>query len=292
VASQRENTVIQRDLVYDVGANDGADTSYYLSRGFRVLAIEAHPELAARLETRFAEAIRRGRCTILHVGVASEVGEATFYLSEAPVLSSFDRKRATKDGQSASEVRVACQTFDAILAEHGIPQLLKVDIEGLDYLCILALDERRRPPFVSFEADERAAELVRHLDRIGYRGFRLVDQNTFAPPPLPPIGSGGHIVWSARQWARAALRRRPVFHAALKQIRRSRPSAPLASVSGAAIGDSGPMPQESSEWLSLADFLHHWVCVRDAGLLDSSWFDVHATLKPASAYGDLRREDY
>jgi hypothetical protein len=31
------------DLIYDVGMNNGDDTAYYLSRGFRVIAIEASP---------------------------------------------------------------------------------------------------------------------------------------------------------------------------------------------------------------------------------------------------------
>jgi hypothetical protein len=38
-------------LVFDLGAHLGADTSYYLARGFRVLALEANPDLARRLST-------------------------------------------------------------------------------------------------------------------------------------------------------------------------------------------------------------------------------------------------
>ncbi len=33
------------DLVYDIGMNNGDDTAYYLSLGFRTVAIEANPEL-------------------------------------------------------------------------------------------------------------------------------------------------------------------------------------------------------------------------------------------------------
>jgi hypothetical protein len=31
------------DLIYDVGLLDGADTAYYLFRGFRVVAVDANP---------------------------------------------------------------------------------------------------------------------------------------------------------------------------------------------------------------------------------------------------------
>ena len=31
------------DLIYDVGFHQGEDTAYYLKKGFRVVAFEAHP---------------------------------------------------------------------------------------------------------------------------------------------------------------------------------------------------------------------------------------------------------
>jgi hypothetical protein len=36
---------MKSDLIYDVGANNGNDTDHYLRRGFRVLAIEANPQV-------------------------------------------------------------------------------------------------------------------------------------------------------------------------------------------------------------------------------------------------------
>lgn len=35
-----------RDLIFDIGANNGDDTAFYLKKGFRVVAIEADPALA------------------------------------------------------------------------------------------------------------------------------------------------------------------------------------------------------------------------------------------------------
>jgi hypothetical protein len=42
-------TAVLKNLIYDVGMNDGNDTAYYLSRGFRVVAIEANPVLVEQL---------------------------------------------------------------------------------------------------------------------------------------------------------------------------------------------------------------------------------------------------
>jgi hypothetical protein len=44
--------------------NNGDDTAYYLRRGFRVLAIEANPDLVANAEIRFAGKIGKRRTSI------------------------------------------------------------------------------------------------------------------------------------------------------------------------------------------------------------------------------------
>jgi hypothetical protein len=48
-------------LIYDVGMNNGDDTAYYLWCGFRVIAIEVNPELAADVAQRFAHQIKHRR---------------------------------------------------------------------------------------------------------------------------------------------------------------------------------------------------------------------------------------
>ncbi len=41
------------NLIYDVGMNNGDDTAYYLEQGFRVVGIEANPDLAGHCRKRF-----------------------------------------------------------------------------------------------------------------------------------------------------------------------------------------------------------------------------------------------
>ncbi len=70
------------DLIYDVGVNDGSDSEYYLSRGFKVVGVEASPPLAEALKAKFAKEIDRGRYTLLNVGVAEDAGIAEFWVSD------------------------------------------------------------------------------------------------------------------------------------------------------------------------------------------------------------------
>lgn len=70
---------MQPDLIYDVGVNDGEDTAYYLSRGFRVVGIECSPVMVEGLRDRFKDEIADGRLVLLNVGVASHNGEMVFF---------------------------------------------------------------------------------------------------------------------------------------------------------------------------------------------------------------------
>src|SRR6266487_2691817 len=44
---------VVRDLIYDVGMNNGDDTAYYLHQGFRVIAIDADPRSLEAAKHRF-----------------------------------------------------------------------------------------------------------------------------------------------------------------------------------------------------------------------------------------------
>jgi len=84
---------LQDGLVYDVGANNGDDTAYYLFKGYRVLAIEADPSLMDELNARFAAEVAGGQLQILNIALAPTRRVAQFYICEGYSLwNSFDRE--------------------------------------------------------------------------------------------------------------------------------------------------------------------------------------------------------
>ena len=174
-----------RNLIYDVGMNNGDDTAYYLKRGFNVLAVEADPKLAATGAERFANQIKLGRLTILNIGIAAEDGEFPFWICEMhPEWSSFDRMIASRDGCPHHEIRVRCSRFGALLEEFGVPYYLKVDIEGNDVLCVQDLNPKVLPKFISVESGD--LNLLTLLRERGYKRFKCISQYNFLPLELPP----------------------------------------------------------------------------------------------------------
>ena len=182
---------VQRDLIFDVGLNDGGDTRYYLHQGYRVLAIEADPQLAAAARLQFAPEIDAGRLVILNLGIAEQSGKATFWIcDEKSFWNSFDRKVASRNGLRHHAIEIETRRFGEILSEFGVPYYLKVDIEGNDHLCIQELQTGSVPPFISVEAEcvtdgeffteSGTAETLDLLRDRGYRKFKLIYQGDFS----------------------------------------------------------------------------------------------------------------
>jgi FkbM family methyltransferase len=168
------------DLIYDVGMNDGRDTAYYLAAGFRVVAIEANPRFTTAAQTRFASEINCGRLTILNVGMAEKSTTAEFWINDVnPDWSSFDRTWTARTGDPVHALVIQCRRLDDILAEHGVPYYLKIDIEKYDTVCCDQIPATDRPKFVSVEMSD--PDQIAKLQNLGYDRFKLIRQFDFYP---------------------------------------------------------------------------------------------------------------
>lgn len=247
-------------LVYDVGMNNGDDTAYYLHRGYRVLAIEANPELIATATSRFRREIKLGALNILNVGVAAADGESSFWISETNTrLSSFDPRDASLGGlYNIHEIHIPSRTFRSILDEYGVPHFMKIDIQGNDRLCIEALDGAKIiPKFLSIEFMLTDTSLLALLQRCGFSQFKCISQLHFLPLELP-------LVPAARQAQRAErlLRSRNIFVRAFRKFggRRwlQRQLARLRTCDDGWIfptGSSGPFGDDlPGRWLTYHEF--------------------------------------
>ena len=130
---------VRDNLIIDVGMHVGHDTSFYLAKGFDVVAVEANPELVRKAETRFASEIATGPLRIFGVAIA-ERPRRSLVRGRGPGRVEYcdpGRDRARGGARCFAFVTSPCQrfAFDDILREVGIPHYLKVDIQGTELLC-------------------------------------------------------------------------------------------------------------------------------------------------------------
>ena len=176
--------------------HDGADTAFYLQQGHAVLAIEADPALAAAGASRFADAVSRGQLHILNVGIADRTGMAPFWICENnSVWNSFDVNVASRGNGAHHRIDIPTWRFADVVDRFGVPEYLKIDIEGADALCVKDLPPAKLPRFISVESECTgdgqtldAASAIRMLDLLreaGYTRFKLVSQDDFTTAIYP-----------------------------------------------------------------------------------------------------------
>lgn len=188
------------DLVFDVGAHKGEDSDFYLKLGYRVVAIEANPDLADGLRRRFAREIGEGRYVVVQKAISDTAGELTFYLNDKmSIWGTTDPKWAQRNrelGAASREIRVESIRFADLLREYGCPHYLKIDVEGADMLCVNGLrDVDRRPRYLSLESSKTDwAELLAELDTLealGYTRFAVVNQRKHRPGRFRALDGSG-----------------------------------------------------------------------------------------------------
>ncbi|HEY2356250.1 MAG TPA: FkbM family methyltransferase [Phenylobacterium sp.] len=186
---------MQSDLIYDIGLHRGEDTEFYLKKGFRVVAVEANPELCAEAREMFPGPLSDGRLTIVNKAIATAPGELTFFVNSKTEWGTLDPEWAARNqrlGAESHPITIEATTIGTILGQHGVPYFMKVDIEGFDMVALSGLAAvTERPKFVSIESDKDSLRAVRReistFVDLGYDRFKLVPQGQVRRqvPPNP-----------------------------------------------------------------------------------------------------------
>jgi FkbM family methyltransferase len=164
------------NTIFDLGLHEGHDTSFYLRKGFRVVALEANPLFCRAAEEHFAREIAQGRLIIVEKALAARAdGYVAFYVrADKNGWSSLYSDVAERDGIASTRIEIAATTLGRLFAEHGIPYFLKCDIEGAEDVVLQQLaTEREKPRFVSVEAGDASIDL---LAAAGYVRFQMINQ--------------------------------------------------------------------------------------------------------------------
>jgi FkbM family methyltransferase len=165
----------------DIGAHHPtylSNTHYFYLRGHRGVCVEPDASLLA--------AFRRERAgdTLLNVGIAPEEGEADFYVLTTPTLNTFSKQEAERFasyGQQRIErvERIAIRNVNALIREHfaAAPDLLSLDVEGLDLQILRSLDFAALGPDVccvetlSYTEDKSERKLTEIIDFMASQGY-------------------------------------------------------------------------------------------------------------------------
>jgi FkbM family methyltransferase len=152
-------------LAFDIGPHVGDRTASFLRLGASVVALEPQPRVFRALRLLHG---RQPRATLCRAAAGRRAGEVEMFLNTAnPTVSTLSRALVAAAPSAPAwraqtwdrTVRVPVTTLDLLIARHGVPDFVKIDVEGHEAEVLAGLT--RPLPALSFEI----TALQRHLAR-------------------------------------------------------------------------------------------------------------------------------
>ena len=195
--------LVPRDaLCFDVGANVGNRVELLLELGARVVAVEPQADCVTELDRKFGS---NARFTLVATALGAAPGELVLKVPSASTIASLspefiEAMQASGRFSQYSwdrEIRVPVTTLDALIAEHGVPEFCKIDVEGYEAEVVAGLSQP--VPCLSFEYTPELVDValscVEHLERLGSyeynvshgESMQLVARRWFGAEALRPM---------------------------------------------------------------------------------------------------------
>jgi FkbM family methyltransferase len=167
------------DLVFDIGAHVGDRIAAFRRLGARVIAVEPQPALVRTLKMLYGI---RNDVTIEAKAVGHSAGMIDMKVNVAnPTISTasdafVDAARGAPGWQGQiwdKMIRVPMTTLDALIAAHGKPTFIKIDVEGFEVEALAGLTQPVRALSFEFTTIQREVALacVERCDALGYAQF-------------------------------------------------------------------------------------------------------------------------
>lgn len=170
------------DLVFDIGAHVGDRIAAFRRLGARVVAVEPQPALVRTLRLFYG---RDPNVTIEAAAVGREPGFVELNINpDNPAVSTasveFVAAAAGAPGWQgqiwSKRLRVPLTTIDALIARHGAPAFIKIDIEGFEAEALAGLTQPVQALSFEFTLIQRdiARACIERCSALGYARFNAV----------------------------------------------------------------------------------------------------------------------
>ena len=172
-------------LIFDIGCNVGDYTKTFLKFSDFVVAVDPNIEVINQLKNSTVDIISKKKLKILNVAISNQIGEVKLYINSSRTVSSINKKwqksvlpEMFPHVYNVNTKIVKSTTLDNLVKEFGIPDYIKLDIEGGELNAFIGLNQPIN--ILSFETTlpifhDETIKILHKISSLGEYQFKLLE---------------------------------------------------------------------------------------------------------------------
>jgi FkbM family methyltransferase len=176
-------------LIFDIGSNIGAWALKNYTSETKIICVEASPSTYEKLINNIVDK----NIIPLNFAVTSSTHEQIdFFESSVDTISTLNEKWLNDPSSrfynqfDFNKITVNTISLDKLISLYGIPDLLKVDVEGAEDNVLKSLTKQVKT--ICFEWASEMEDIIfnsiEHLDSLGYRKFHIQHEDAYDYKPI------------------------------------------------------------------------------------------------------------
>ena len=175
------------NMYFDIGSNVGLWSLANIHQCNKIISIEASPITFNKL----VDNCKNDNIILLNYAVCNNNGnDITFYQAESDALSTINKEWLTTDtsrfyNYHYKEITCKTITIDKLIEQYGLPDFIKIDVEGGEYECILSLTQKVKLLCFEWasEVNDITFKCIDYLLNLGYTEYyiQMEDNYLFRP---------------------------------------------------------------------------------------------------------------
>lgn len=175
-------------MFFDIGANIGNWSLANITICNKIIAVEASPDTFKKL---LHNTKNNNKIIYLNYAVCNSDKEfIEFYNCSSDTLSTINKdwlisEKSRFYNQKYNIIKCKTITIDKLIQEYGVPELIKIDVEGGEFECLTSLTQKVKNLCFEWasETNDITFKCLDYLESLGYNqfAFQLQDNYNYRP---------------------------------------------------------------------------------------------------------------
>ena len=173
-------------MYFDIGANIGKWSLENINHCKKIITIEASPITFKKL----VDNCKNDNIILLNYAVCNNGNDITFYRADCDTLSTINKEWLTAETSRChnhhyTDIKCKTITIDKLIEQYGLPDKIKIDVEGGEYECICSLTQKVKLLCFEWASETNTIifNCINYLYNLGYTQYyiQMLDNYSFRP---------------------------------------------------------------------------------------------------------------